>query len=442
MFRLQSQVDQELDYNRQLARIGCDAGDLLKRTMSPQVLQQLQGAIRSETLAVEERLRQVRGRRRRRDARLRNRTRTPEFRRKLADYIAIARHRDHVLLTRRSILKQCGDACAWSVLRTDPRLIVPLFSATRTHSLSGGIGLVGPVEVMTCAHESGEFLVVENDLTRCLGIGDLTVVRADGRWVRPLPIEIKSHGEFVEGAVVEVDMITSHSNHPVDQQVFDDLTRLLALKERVEPKVTPKSERQAREIQERSELLLRITQHSREVMPFSRRSLWDAMGNILTKAQHAGYAYDTVESGVAFVAVRNRRHDSATKTMRCVLEALGDMGFGGDKAYGSVTSHDFQTTDAMAAVAPPVPLWPVPGSARAELLTGDLFFACICDPTVWERAFEAQGVRWTEENGRWVLSRDGRESRLDPVEVQKLTLGVAFAGFSPQGIARTIATNL
>jgi hypothetical protein len=443
MFRLQSQIERERAYNRRLAWIGCNAGDWLRQGPTPEKLQGFQDAIRQEILAVEERIRRVGARKNRRAERLgRARTHPPEFHRKLDDYTTLAKNREYILQTRRAILRQCGDACAWSVLRTDPRLILPLFSGSRTHHLSSGIGLVGPIQIMSWAHDSGQFLVVENDLTRCMGIGDLTVVRADGRWMHPLPIEVKSKGEFAEGAFVEVDLITAYSNHPLDQGLFDAFSRLLDLKERENPRITPKIERQTREIQERSEIFLKVTGGNKDVMPFSDRSLWKAMENILAKAQYGGYSYDSVEDGIAFVAIRNREGDDAVTVMHRVLRLLDESGFGGDRSYTSFTSEDFRTTDWMAAIAPPIPLWPIQGNIRTDVLTGDLFFACVFDPAVWQRAFEAYGIAWREEEGRWIVSRNGDSGILDPIEVQKLRVGVAFAGVSPRAIAETIAKTL
>lgn len=67
----------------------------------------------------------------------------------------------------RAILRQLGDAVAWAILRSDARIIRPLF-AKRTHFLSEGPGLVGPVQLIISAHELGQFLVIDNDVTRCL----------------------------------------------------------------------------------------------------------------------------------------------------------------------------------------------------------------------------------------------------------------------------------
>lgn len=441
-FRLEAHIKKEREYNRELAWIGCTAGNWLKLEITPEKLQIFQDAIRSELLAVEERLRLTRGRNKRRGDRLRTGLRRPaEFHRKLGHYLALAETRDNLLQTRRAILKQCGDACAWAVLRTDPRLILPLFSETRTHNLSSGIGLVGPIQIMSSAHDTGQFLVVENDLTRCLGIGDLTVVRANGRWMHPLPLEIKSKGEFEEGAFVEVDMITAYSNHPLDRELFNDFSRLLGTKERTDPRINSKIERQTREIQERSELLLRVTRGGNDALR-ANRLLWTNMETVLAKAQYAGYAFDKIEEGIAFVAIRNRVGDPAEATTRRVLNLLKEIGFGGEMGYGSVTSHDFQTIDKLSAVAPPIPLWPIQGAIRTDLLIEELFFACICDPAVWQNAFAASDLEWREENGYWIINRGSQQAFMDPIEVQKLTVGVAFTGYSPKEIAATTAQKL
>ena len=440
---MRDHIQREQKYNEQLARLVCGAADLLERDITPEALQEFQDALRSELIAVEARLRVVRRRKDRRAARLgRANERSPQLTQKIADYVRLAQIREAVLINRRDLLKQCGDACAWLVLGGDPRLILPLFSASRTHNQSAGIGLAGPIQLMHQAHASGKFLVVDNDLTRCLGIGDLTVVRANGRWIRPLAVEVKTKGRLEKGAMVELDMITSHSDHPLDQSLFDDFSRWVQAKERVQPRITRRVERQSKEIQERADLLVRVTEGPKSVMPLAERSLWKAMENLLAKAQHVGRACDRVEEGVAFIAVRNRENDAAEAAMMHTLELLREIGLGPDQGCQPVSTEDLRTNDCLAPIAPPIPLWPIHRTIREQLLTGELFFACIIAPDVWKNAFERHGIRWREERGHWILERNGERGILDPIEVQKLTVGVALAGFSPEEVAVVVGQNL
>jgi len=68
--------------------------------------------------------------------------------------------------------------------RQDARIISPSFRE-QTHQCHIAEGLGGPAEIARQAMNSGKFFVIENDLTRCVGLGDLTVVFADRYWTRP-----------------------------------------------------------------------------------------------------------------------------------------------------------------------------------------------------------------------------------------------------------------
>ncbi len=87
--------------------------------------------------------------------------------------------RERALVLGRHLLRQVADAFAWVVLRQDARVILPLYRE-QTHELPRREGLGGPAEIARQAMKSGKFFVIENDLTRCLGLGDLTVVSVNG----------------------------------------------------------------------------------------------------------------------------------------------------------------------------------------------------------------------------------------------------------------------
>jgi len=117
------------------------------------------------------------------------------------------------------------------------------------------------------------------------------------------------------------------------------------------------------------------------------------------------------------------------------------MGFG--RECGVRTSVDYHRDDEWAAVVPPIPLWPINRSARAALMTGQVFFAAVLKPELWKNAIDAEGLRLeANANGGWRVVGMLGEVHLDVVEVQKLSLGVAFTGISPRDVARRIAQFL
>jgi hypothetical protein len=79
---------------------------------------------------------------------------------------------------------------------------------------------------------------------------------------------------------------------------------------------------------------------------------------------------------------------------------------------------------------------------RAALLSGELFLACVMRPNLWPDAIRAEGLDLVEEGRAWKVQGPKSNGRLDPLEVGKLTLGVAFSGVSPREIAAGLAASL
>lgn len=349
--------------------------------------------------------------------------------------------RERALNNSRAILRQIGDAFAWLVLRADPSLIVPL-SVPRNHHLPLEVGLVGPIRLMDSAHATGKFLVIDNDLTRCLGIGDLTVVRSDGRWVRPLPIEVKTSGEFKAGARLNVDVITAVSDHPIDAELFNEFRSILQLRD---PPATParpsrNAEAQTEEIIRHSQILGMVTGRLRERAPPPKQSLWPGIKNVLNNALTTGACFDLLDEGIIAAAVRVHPGDDHDTELGNVITKLDELGYGGSRPeLMNATTEDLKREEAVSAYVPPVALWPLPLPLRKALLGGELFYACIYDPAVWDRAMQEQGISVKREGEFWLLEKDGLVGRYDPIEVKKLTWGVLFAGVKPREIASVVA---
>lgn len=443
MFLLESHNRTVDEWNWHVAQVGCSAADWLKEEISSHRLQRFQDLVRDGLLEVEARMRVLKARRKRRQEFFDRRfAQTDSLRRKRGAYNALSRARDELLNRRRNLLRQLGDAGAWLALRSDPRVILPLHSTIRTHGLSSGIGLLGPVQIALSAHDSERFLVVENDLTRCLGIGDLTVVHAHGRWLRPLSIEVKTKGELQEGAEAEINLITSVSNHPADAGLFQEFVEVLGLEERADAQASKAGERQGQEILDRTDILVRVTRRIQDVMPVPKATLWPAMNNVLAKAQQQGFSFDIVENGVAYIGVRTRQGDDVEQAMHRIIRRLRDFGFGVDQQFAVTTSEDLRTYSFLSAVVPPIAVWPISKPTRVDLLTGAIFFGCIYNPAVWENAFRQHDIAWREDDHGWTLSAGGDRVHLDMIEVRKLTAGVALSGFSPREIAAVVAKML
>ena len=444
MRRLAEQVRKIEETNKQIAYAGCIAAEWLRQRLTPERLQETQVALRQNLLWTEERIREIAGRRAKRGTRLRSRfARNPQLGKSCGEHKELLEAREKALEAQRAILRHSGDALAWLVLRGDPRLIAPLW-APRTHHLASGVGLMGPVMLATTAHDSGKFLVIENDLTRCLGIGDLTVVRADGRWVRPLPLEIKSSGAFSLGAKVEMEVITSISNHPVDAELFTEFLSTLGLRDPDDDdRPSRNAERQSQEILSHSQLLMEVTGRVRERMPLPKDSLWPGMENVLTKALTTGSCFDLIDEGIVAVGIRMRPGDDAERETRRIRDEVQNLRIVAEgQEQVSATSHDLKEDDALSCLVPPIPLWKLSLPTRSALLGGELLYCCIYSPTVWDRAMRQHGVSLLRDRNQWTIEKNGRTAHLDPIEVRKLTLGVLFAGAKPQEVASIMAQAL
>jgi hypothetical protein len=440
--RLAVEVKRILEETRRISKGGCQTADWLQKELTPARLQDVQDALRSNLLWTEARLQKVNARRIRRKPRLSSRIkRNPALKEVIAHHLSFLQGREQSLQVQRSVLRQIGDALAWLVLRADPRLIAPL-SAKRTHHMPEGVGLVGQVHFAQQIHATGQFLVIENDLTRCLGIGDLTVVGADGHWVRPLPLEVKSKGMPVEGAKLDMEIFAAVSNHPADSGLHQAFSSVFAFHDPVQSP-SPAAERQSKEILTRSELLGEVTGRIQESIPPPRQSLWAAVNDVLTKALTEGSALDFLGEGIVAVGVRTREGDDFAAKMNLILQQLRNLGFvGSEKGLVNATIEDLREQDSFAAYVPPIALWRLPLDVRAALLAGELFYSCVYHPSVWEKAMARHGLDLRTDGEEWTVQLGSESAHFDALEVRKLTLGVIFAGVQPTDVADRIAETL
>jgi len=437
MRALARQVERLLSDNRSTAEAGCQQADLGREHLTPAALQDAQDGLRAQLLWVEGRLRKVQGRAQRRDEMLARRyARKPALKDLRKEHTALLRRRERVLEAQRTVLRQIGDAHAWMALEQDPRILVPLF-AERKHRLPDGIGLAGPVDLARRAHASGKFLVIENDLTRCLGIGDLTIVFAQGHSGPPLSVEVKtqSHG----GNAMNVHLVTVHSGG-AHTSLHDEICRVLGLEDLATGETPPDSAKQTEELVSRTELLLAATEKSYPRLKGPSRHVWRRVGNVIARGYAEGSCVDLIERGVIVFASRATEGRLAPDTEAGLRDRFEEIG--SPREYVQLSSADFLKNDAWSARVLPVALWPnVPSVARAALMSGDLLFACVMRKSVWVDAMRAEGLELIDSRG-WELTGPAGSVHLDVIEVQKLALGVAFGGVSPQEIAGRIASSL
>ncbi|MBI3892751.1 MAG: hypothetical protein HY303_14610 [Candidatus Wallbacteria bacterium] len=439
--RLEAQLASVNDHTERAAELGCAHADMLRRSgLSPATLDEVQTALRRQMLWVEKRVRELRRRKAGRSKRIKDRVRREPL---LADLAR--RHRDLVkqlegaLQLQRAVLRQTADSYAWLALGEDPLVILPLY-VRQTHQLPQGLGLGAPAELARRFHAVGTLFAVENDLTRCLGVGDLTVVFAHRPWRNPLVLEVKASGEWKEGGIAEIGIMTAHSDAPEDVALYDEVSRIIG--EQVTPQRVHRLERQDQidRVLSHTRYLASIAGGAGPRLPGPSARVWRTLQSVTLRALADGASYDLSEPGVAFLALGLHDADPEQR-LREAAAGLAFIGFGSDSA--PATLADFLREDEWAAVVPPIPLWPISRSARVGLMTGRVYFAAVVKPDLWQNAMQAEGLRLEEDgNGGWRLVGMSGEIHLDTIEVHKLSLGVAFAGISPRDVARRVAEFL
>ncbi|HST57684.1 MAG TPA: hypothetical protein VLK84_03280 [Longimicrobium sp.] len=426
----------------QVSEMGVWVIDQFRKSLSPEHLAAVQDFVRSGLLNVERRIRDLR-RRTPRKKRYQAECREADAatRRRIGEHNDHARRRDRALITHRNILRQIGDACAWVVLRENARIISVLFDETKQHHLAEGIGLAGPLELAQRAHRSGEFYVIENDLTRCLGTGDITVVRTNGRWLRPLTLEVKSTGEFREGAMLGVHLVTASSDSPVDEMLLGDFVRILNMEVREGTQIPRNAIRQSKELLTRSELMLALTTTRATQLGQPTRALWQSLQEVLDEAGERGFAFREVESGVVYLGVDTERAEDPKTFAEHIRTELRTAGYAPDNnPWHAISTEEMRENDATSAYVAPIALWDLRPETRVALLSGRMYFQCIYDPAVWENALREFGIvmQIDPDGDGWVLRKGKQLAQLGAVEVQCIRAGLAFSGMSPTELAERI----
>ena len=435
---LQREIERAIEVNREVAGLACHVADWLPSHLTPATLQGLQHSLRADLFAVDQRLSNFRWRRSRRAQVLGRRfAGTPYFRECRNAHVAMLEERDRQYRWRRDLIRQVGDTVAWLVLRRDPAIISALF-AKRSHHSPDLVGLMGPHMLSDQAHAAGMVLVIDNDLTRCLGTGDITVVSNDDLWARPIVLEIKTrlddHGE------IEISAFGPSSGDESDTRLFD-LFRQATIGDDSPPyDVSVNHPKQTSDMQTHIRLLFELTRGSVESLRGPSSVQWQSLENVLSKALQTGSSFDIVD-GVVYLAVRSRASDQAAPWLIALRDRLIDFGIDAPQ-YESHTIVEFEQHDFVSAIIPPIALWRLSHAVRAALLSGELFFATLNKPNAWVEAFAKNGITLVDEKRGWTLQRGTADLFIRRRDVVRLRLALAFIGMSPARLADNVARLL
>jgi hypothetical protein len=425
------------------ALLGVRLIEALAEDLTPDRLDKAQAAIRHGLLDAESRVRAWRGRTRRREALIKALRVRSGGGPVVGDHLRLCATYEDSLVQYRQMFRQLGDAVAWILLRNDPRVIAPLYSL-RTHFLNLGVGIVGPTQVITQAHASEQFLVLDNDLTRCVGVGDITVFPAErSNHCLPISLELKTtsqDADISEGAEVTINASGAISSEVRQQELHKRFIEILGMSEGTSARTNARdNSKQETEMKSKVELLFKLTNMQRGILDPPTKH-WNSLRNVLDRATQCGSAYDIPERGVAILAVRNHVGENSLGMLRHTLVRLQGDGFPKGEPHISLT--DFQKDDRLSPFFPPVALWPIPSNQRAALLSGRLFLGGVFTSTVWTNALGQEGLSLSAQENGWVITGGVEEIRLDVIEVNKLRIGVAFGGVSPRSVARVLRLSI
>lgn len=446
---LRRRVDVLLEENEAHADLGCQLTQILKMDLTPEWLARGQEDwLRPELARTEMLLRRYSAWRQPRRERIEGRIqRKPDLRRDLDEHHQLLGARRQVLRQRRRILRQVGDALAWLVCGKEPRIISPFFESGRTQHLPDGIGAFGHISTRTRAHATGDYFVVENDLTRCLAVGDLTVVPVESAGThRVYPVELKSHGKLEEGGEARIEYIIA-----TDEQDERDREFLASFEAALGLQDAPETERSSGPTRQEEELVDRTTKVREDLGGIETRIQKpdlrhvNSVRQVLHRADIQGKGWDYPEAGLGYAAIRIGEGFDPISSLREAVSGLKRAGLGGEDEGELLvaSSYELHRYDAASAHITPIALWPVSLRHRMMLLSEQIIFVAWHEADRWEQAFQRHGLDFRWEDGHWVIDlEEGEPLTLNPVEVSKATASVLFSGASPDDFASQTADAL
>lgn len=429
-------------WNQRIALIGAHLVDRFEETRSAAELDELKDYVRAGLRDARRRIATYRGRDQRRGRHFTARIkRKKELGPRLEGHLKALQVRIGLYEDRMNQLRQLADAALWLLLDTDIRRVGLLYKDGR-HDLPSGVGLVGVVQLQAELHESRHFLTMENDLTRCAGLGDITVVRADRQPTVPFLLEVKTHsesGDLEEGAEIGIMTLTAATGRPLDQETLALLEKTIGSNLPHEMVVSARAERQAGEIMERTKLIAKMMGSGATVVAPPRRN-WSALKNVIASAAVRGEAFHMAERGVYYFAVRigpGRTPGESMRSVRSRIEALART-----PLFAGISTQLQEQAD-ISGIVPPIALWNLPLAMRADLLSNHIVAGAFVESDLFARLFSERGISLSEREDGWTMTGEhGEEGGVGPLMLSAIRLGVVFGALSPASVVETLAQGV
>ena len=425
--------------NREIATVLCQAMDAFRESPSPSLLQVLLDVLRDGQMTCEEEARRLQGidnRRRRHYRGLGGGG--PAYGPAIGAQYALARERARLVEVRRRLLRCIGDGVAWVLLGGNPRIVAPLY-APQTHQIPRGEGLAGVLLIQEALHRSGRFFVLENDLVRCIGIGDALVLAAGQLGRPPLVLEIKSSGEMQVGAELGVAIGSAHSNHPDHERLFREVTEVLETSESKEVLKGNRAERQMQHLGDRTQQVFQLTHSGAHVLRRPQSPHWRCIQHVIDRALAAGQSFDIAEEGVFKWAVRAHPEDDPEGQILAVHRKIYTLaGISEDRPHATSSTADLIQHEHLSAIVRPVVLWDIPTIQRAAILAEEVMVGNVRRLGILEQHLQAAGITAERHEGGLWIGAAGEERFMNSLEVAHMETSIALTGLSIRDVAAVI----
>lgn len=347
--------------------------------------------------------------------------------------------RGELMEERKEIIKQCGDALAWSLGLGDPRFMIPLYKPA-THQLPDDHSVDGVLRMLEAGAGSSEYLVVPTDLTRCCGIGDFLIRGA--HWPCPSAFEAKVKRQ-ADGTLLSM----LHGWNAAFQVYPEELERFKAAFGLTMPKAVSfdeRGERQKKEVnrstRDETQAFVDLAQHAD---PSIKRN-WRNLEGVLERAVMGQIACDIAEPGLAYAAAPLKALNANGNVWEPIIKSFSRIGVDVlDGDWGFTNSLAFITDPELSPLVLPIPLWKISSRLKAVLMAQQVVLVTASRNGIWEAAFRNARVEMVEqEEGTWRMSAAGRDQMFDQFDVWRLKFGLWYAGVSPQHTAAIAAAQL
>jgi hypothetical protein len=345
-----------------------------------------------------------------------------------------------VLEERQGIVKQVGDAFAWTLALGDPRFTIPLYKPA-THHLPKDHSVDGVLRMLEAGAGTADYLMVPTDLTRCCGIGDFLIRGSNWPYASPFEAKVKREPDGMLLCML-------HGWNPVFQLRPEELERFQAAFGFTMPadrvSFDERGERQKVEVNrstsEAKDSLVSLSNHAD---PSLKRN-WKNLEGVLERAVQGHVACDLVEPGLIYAAAPIRALSNPDNVWEPILKAFKKLGVNVlDGDWDLTNSFAFISDEELSPLVSPIPIWKISSRLKSVLMAGHVVLVIASRKNLWEAAFRAVQVEMVEEDsGVWKMSAAGRDQIFDHYDVIRLKFGLWYAGVSPQHTARIVAMQL